>query len=398
MLQQMAQALAWLALALAVPGTLYLGVLTLAGALPHRRRTGQRLAGRLVIVVPAHDEQAGIAGTVENLLQEAAGDADTDLVVIADNCTDSTADIAAASGARVLVRHDQQLRGKGYALHHAFTTLWPEQHVAYVVVDADSRVEPGFIDGLRRRLGAGASAVQARYLVLNGDSSPRTRIAEIALAAWNVLRPRGRDRLNLSVGILGNGFALRRELLEKVPYTAASVVEDLEYHLALVAAGERVGFADRAVVRGEMPDADAAATSQRARWEGGRLQMLRRHAPGLARRVLVGQWRFLDPLLDLLLPPLAYHLAIILIALALALAAGSSAALTTASLLLALVAVHVVTALPVAGLPWRRLLTLARVPWYLLWKLLRIGAVLRGARRDSAWVRTARNPLDRESK
>ena len=66
----------------------------------------------------------------------------------------------------------------------------------------------------------------------------------IALLAFNVMRPRGRDRLALSCGILGNGFALRRETIEAVPYEAGSVVEDLEYHLRLVRAGKKVQFAD----------------------------------------------------------------------------------------------------------------------------------------------------------
>lgn len=386
------QTLVWLALALALPGSLYLGVLTIAGALPGRAPSSRRHAGPVAIVVPAHDEESGIALTVDNLLAESAADGAAEVIVVADNCSDATARLAEAAGARVIRRENPQRRGKGYALHHAFTTLWPEGHTAYVVVDADSRVDAGFLDAMRLRLGAGDKAVQARYMVLNGGDSPRTRLAEIALAAWNVLRPRGRDRLGLSVGILGNGFALHREALEAVPYTAASVVEDLEYHLALVEAKIKVGFADRAMVRGEMPSADAAATSQRARWEGGRLQILRRHGIRLARRILGGQLRFVDPLADLLLPPLAYHVAILSLAALGAFAAGDFTALTVGGVMLTVVAVHVVVAVPVAGLPWRRLAALVRAPWYLAWKLMRLGAVLRGARRESAWVRTARNP------
>jgi cellulose synthase/poly-beta-1,6-N-acetylglucosamine synthase-like glycosyltransferase len=384
--------LAWTLLGVALPGTLYLAVLSIAGALPARRSAGLAIGGRVAIVVPAHDEEHGIADTVDNLLSEAAHDGAADVVVIADNCSDATARHARAAGARVIVRDEPTRRGKGYALHHAFETLWPQGHAVFVVVDADSRVELGFLTALRRRLGDGVQAVQARYGVLNAEDSARTRLADVALAAWNVLRPRGRDRLGISVGILGNGFALRREVLAAVPYGAASVVEDLEYHLALVDADIRVGFADQATVRGEMPTGGAAASAQRARWEGGRLQMLRRHAPGLAGRVLRGQWRFLDPLTDLLLPPLAYQVALLLLGTLAGLAAGSPATAMTGAILLLIVGAHVVVALPVAGLPWRRLLTLARAPWYFAWKLTRLGAVLRGARRNADWVRTARNP------
>jgi cellulose synthase/poly-beta-1,6-N-acetylglucosamine synthase-like glycosyltransferase len=386
------EVLAWTLLGITLPGTVYLAALSIAGALPARRAAGLAVGGRVAIVVPAHDEEHGIADTVDNLLAEAARDGAADVVVIADNCSDATARHARAAGARVIVRDEPARRGKGYALHHAFETLWPHGHAVFVVVDADSRVEPGFLPALRCRLGDGVQAAQARYGVLNAEDSARTRIADVALAAWNVLRPRGRDRLGVSAGILGNGFALRREVLAAVPYGAASVVEDLEYHLALVAADIPVGFADQATVRGEMPASGAAASAQRARWEGGRLQMLRRHAPGLVARVLRGQWRFLDPLTDLLLPPLAYQVALLLLGALAGLAAGSPAAALTGAILLLIVGAHVIVALPVAGLPWRRLLTLARTPWYLAWKLTRLGAVLRGARRNADWVRTARNP------
>jgi cellulose synthase/poly-beta-1,6-N-acetylglucosamine synthase-like glycosyltransferase len=385
--------LGWTLLALAMPGTLYLGVLTVAGSLPRRSTSTGRLAGRLAIVVPAHDEENGIARTVENLVAEAAVDGATDVVVIADNCSDATAERARAAGAQLIVREDPRRHGKGFALQHAFESLHPARYAAYIVIDADSRVDSGFLAAIRKRFGSGALAVQARYTVLNADESPRTRLAELALAAWNVLRPRGRDRLGVSVGLLGNGFALRREVLDSVPYTAASVVEDLEYHLALVKAGIRVRFADLATVRGEMPSMGAAAATQRARWEGGRLQMLRCHGARLAARSLRGDGRFVDPLADLLLPPLAYLVALVLGGLVAGLLAGGSFTIAqAAALMLALIGAHVVSAVSVAGLPWQRLRLLAHVPGYLLWKLLHLGGVLRGARRDAPWVRTARNP------
>jgi len=385
--------LAWGSLALALPGTLYLAVLTIAGALPRRAQEASPLAGRLAFVVPAHNEADGIARTIKDLRTEAARDGATDVIVVADNCSDDTAAVADACGARVLERNNPDKRGKGYALHHAFETLSPCGHAAYVVIDADSQVDPGFIAAVRARLGAGALAVQARYMVLNGNETPRTRLAELALAGWNVLRPRGRERLGLSVGLLGNGFALRRSVLDAVPYTAASLVEDFEYHLALLDADIPVRFVDDATVRGEMPASGAASASQHARWEGGRLQMLRCHGARLAARSLRGEGRFVDPLADLLLPPLAYLVALILGGLVAGLLAGGSFAIPlAATLMLAVIGAHVVSAVPVAGLPWHRLWLLIRIPGYLFWKLLHLGGVLRGARRDAPWVRTARNP------
>ncbi|NJD33528.1 MAG: glycosyltransferase [Betaproteobacteria bacterium] len=379
-------------LVLTLPGTLYLALLPLAGSLPATHPAAGALPGRVAILVPAHNEAAGIRRTLDNLLAIAHADGNTDVVVIADNCSDGTAAIARTAGARVLERHDATRRGKGYALDHAFTLLAAEDHVAYVVIDADSIAAGNLLASLRRHFAGGAPALQARYTVLNGDAAPRTRLAEIALAAFNVLRPRGRDRLGLSAGILGNGFALRREVLEKVPYTATSVVEDLEYHLRLVAAGIRVGFADDTEIRGDMPTGEQGSRAQRVRWEGGRLRILAEHGSALAAAILRGKWRFLDPLADLLLLPLAYHVVLLLAALALLIPLtpplAGVAGFSVASLLI--VALHILAAMRVARLPWSRLWSLANVPGYLLWKLRMLATTLAGAARSSAWIRTDR--------
>lgn len=381
---------AFMLLAATLPGTLYLALLSLAGSLPHRRRVEGMLAGRLAIVVPAHDEATGIHRTLANLLDLARADGDTDVLVVADNCHDDTATIARTMGARVLERNDSVRRGKGHALDHAFSTLLQDDYVAFAVVDADSLAADNFITSLRRHFAAGAQALQARYTVQNGAATPRTGLAEIALAGFNVLRPRGRDRLGLSVGILGNGFALRREVLQRVPYAATSVVEDLEYHLRLVAAAQRVEFVDDTEIRGEMPTGSEGCASQRTRWEGGRLRMLGAHALPLAGAILRGGGRFLDPLADLLLLPLAHHVMALLAAILLAAATGSATLATLGLASLGVVALHVILAMRVARLPWSRLYLLARIPAYLLWKLRLLPPTLAGAARNSAWTRTNR--------
>jgi len=136
---------------------------------------------------------------------------------------------------------------------------------AFLVVDADSRVAPNFIAEMAAALEAGAGAVQCRYLVANPGASLRTRLMNVALLAFNVLRPRGRDRWGLSAGILGNGFGLAARTLETAPYRATSVVEDLEYHLSLVGAGIDVRFVDRTAVYGDMPAEGKGVRTQRAR-------------------------------------------------------------------------------------------------------------------------------------
>lgn len=376
---------AWLGVALTVPGTLLLGVLTLAGVMAPRGscRARRQPIRRLATVVPAHNEEALIARTVASLAADA--DAGVEIVVVADNCTDQTAALARAAGARVLERHDHERRGKGYALDFAFARLLGEGFDGFVVVDADSTVRRGFFAALRDALESGADAVQAVYLPLCDQSDARARLVRVALFAWNVLRLRGRDRLGLSVGILGNGFALRRDTLLAVPYAARSIVEDLEYHLALVGAGKKVRFCAAAVVEGEMPIAGEALATQRARWEGGRLAVLADRFGGLAREIMRGRLRLLEPLADLMTFPLAYHVACLGIA-----ALGSGLPRTYALLAGAIVVAHVAVATWLGGGGWRDVGALSMAPIYIIRKALGLRRVLAAARKGTPWVRTSR--------
>lgn len=378
-----------------LPGTIELLLLTLGGILPPRRETDPKTTtpiGRIAVLVPAHDEAEGIAHTVASLRACDPGDAGFEVVVIADNCTDDTAELARSAGARVLERHDPQHRGKGYALDFAFRVLLAEPFDGFIVVDADTRVAPNLVTEQRRLMRRGAAAVQCGYRIDNPASSLRARLMGIAWMAFNVLRLRGRERWGLSVGILGNGFGLTRETLAAVPYEATSVVEDLEYHLRLVASGRRVVYAAATEVRTGAPMTRSGGASQRARWEGGRFRMIIDWSPRLLGSILAGERRLTEPLLELLLLPLAFHVLLLLPTLLPPF--GPTRAYALLSLML--VGVHVVAAIRIGGGGWRDLLALATAPFYILWKLTILRAIGRASRTDAAWVRTERNDTEQK--
>jgi cellulose synthase/poly-beta-1,6-N-acetylglucosamine synthase-like glycosyltransferase len=371
-----------------LPGTIELLILTVAGILPARAEPAatRREIVRIAAVVPAHNEESGVAATVASLRRCIGADSLHSIVVVADNCDDRTAECAHAAGARVLIRNDLTRRGKGIALEYAFGILLAEGFDAVVIVDADSQVEQGFIVEIAQMLARGVDAVQSRYTVLNPGASMRTRLMNVALMAFNVLRPRGRERLGVSVGILGNGFALTRETLTAVPYDAHSVVEDLEYHLRLTRAGKVVRFADRTAVRGEMPAGGSAASTQRARWEGGRMRMIREQVPLLISDIATGRFRMTEPLLELMLLPLAFHTALLTLALAPPFAPTRWYAVAA----LAIVSAHVCAAIAVGGGTIADVGALGLAPFYVVWKLALTPAIGRAARKDADWVRTAR--------
>lgn len=374
-----------------LPGSIELLMLSLGAQLPSRRQPLRPTLSpwRAAVVIPAHNEQATIADCVRSLRQADLPDAAAavDLYVIADNCTDDTALVARDAGARVLERNNAVQRGKGYALDYAFTHLLELGYDCMLVVDADTQVASNFLMASVGALRNGEQAVQARYLVLNATETMRSRLMRVALLAFNLVRPLGRDRLGLSAGILGNGFGLRRETLLALPYLATSIVEDLEYHLALVRSGRRVAFLNQTAVYGEMPVNTKDVKSQRSRWEGGRFRMLTTSAPSLCSDVLKGRLRCLEPLLDLLLLPLAFHVFFLILALSAPLPIVRDIGLAGTLIVM----LHLATAIVAGGGGWRDAAILALAPFYVLWKIMLIPNLLRSARSGESWVRTGRN-------
>ena len=197
-------------LILALPATaacLYLLVLTVLSARPAAPATPARRKF-FDVIVPAHDEAAGIRKTITSLQQLNWPREQYRIVVIADNCTDATAAISRDAGATVLERHDLTQRGKGYALAHAFAWSRAQARAdAVVVVDADSVVSGNLLESFAARLDTGACALQAHYGVLNAMDSWRTRLMAIALGAIHKVRSRGRNTSVCRVGFVATAGA-----------------------------------------------------------------------------------------------------------------------------------------------------------------------------------------------
>jgi len=372
----------------------YLLVLTLLSRAPPPPPAPVRRT-RFDIVVPAHDEAAGIAAVVASLLRIDWPDDRLRVLVVADNCTDATAALARAAGAEVLERTDPLLRGKGHALAFAFAdsraACWAD---AVVVVDADAEVSPNLLSAFASRLQAGALAVQAHHGVLNAQDSWRTQLMAIALSAFHRVRSRGRERLGLSCGLRGNGWCVSHALLRRRPCAAFSLAEDVEYGIELGLAGVRVHHADEASVNATMVSGEVAARSQRQRWESGRWQLLRTRLGPLLRGVArPGGVLCLDLLVDLLVPPLSWLAlgvaVLLLLGLGLALGDGGSAsAVAVALACAAALAAHVLRGWQLSGVGRRGLAALARAPGYVLWKLLLMLRQRAGG--GAEWVRTQR--------
>lgn len=374
-----------------LPGTLETLLLIVGLFLPVRRAgrgKGQATGEppkRIAVVVPAHNEESGIGRCVQSLLSCEWSGGEFQIVVVADNCSDATAQRAEEAGARALVRNNLEERGKGYALDFAFTTLCREGFDAFIVVDADSTVSTSLISAFAEAYASGAPAAQCRYLLADAERGGRAQLNAVAVNTFNN-RVRSRSGWGFSVGILGNGFGLTAETVSLVPYHARSVVEDLEYHLRLIRAGKKVFFIPDASVTAEMPPATGAEETQRARWEGGRYRMIMEFAPGLVGDILKGKGRLLEAFLDLTLLPLSHQILLLLAVLT----APNWPLRIYALCGIGLLGMQVLVSVLLTENRWKNLRVLASAPIYILWKISFMVAQFASARKGADWVRTER--------
>ena len=389
-----------LLLAIAIPLSLLVGMFCLEVLLslwPRRKSaTAELPAGsRLAVLIPAHNEQAVVAATLDTLLPTIP--TNCRVLVVVDNCSDETAAVARACGAEVAERTDAERRGKGYALDFGIRQLANDPPDAVVFLDADCRVSPDTV----RLLGAAAVATQRPVQGLNlCDPDPHGGVLQfvsgLAFRFKNLVRVLGLVRLAGLNYLTGTGMALPWKLIKQAKLASSNVVEDMQLGIDFALAGSPPLFLPEARVDSPLPQQRSAARTQRTRWEHGHIKTLLNQVPrllglGVRRCRLDLIWLALD----LAIPPLS--LLVLTMAAATALAAmawlaGTSpwplAILCTADAILAKSvllgwAVHCRRQVPLWALLAAPLYAAAKLPIYLAFL----------AKRQQQWVRTERDAV-----
>ena len=374
--------------------------------LPGLLGPGDATQSRFLFVIPAHDEATVIGITVRSCREVDYDPERFQVCVIADNCTDATAEVARDAGALVWVRADLARKSKGFALEDFFATVATNPTIrpldAFVLVDADTSVGPDILRAFDRSLARGDDFVQGYYTVRNADASWRTRLMTYAFSLANGVWLVGLDRLGLGVGLKGNGMCFRANALRRFPWQAAGLVEDMEFAWKLRVGGERVRFNPLARVFGEMVSrGGAGAASQRQRWEGGRQALRASFRPAISRSTELSWIQKILYRIDLEFPPLGRLAVGLIVASMLAvgswLASGRSspavAVLAVCAIEWAILLTYVASPILVVGLPIRYVASLAYVPVYLVWKVS-----ISLWRTPQQWVRTPREtPLSESS-
>jgi 1,2-diacylglycerol 3-beta-glucosyltransferase len=378
--------------------SLYLLVLAAASLFARRKRCEELTRHhRFAIMIPAHNEELLLGSLIHSLKRVAYPVELYDIHVVADNCSDTTADVARGLAANVHERFDLARPGKGHALNWLAGRLLAHsdakgQYDAFVVLDADSVVSPNFLAEMNFELCAGSQLVQGLNDISNPVESWTTSLRYIAFCLICYLRPLGRSALGLSAGLRGNGMCLTRAVVERFRWDPSSPAEDHEFHMRLLQAGLTVAFAPAAHVYSQMPSSLHAARSQNIRWERGKIEVMSRYSPRLlAQGIRTGNWSMIDGALEPLVPPfsLAFGLAFGLLGASLLL--GWLPAIGLGLFIVGAQVLYTLRGLAIMPVRSARLyLALAYAPWFIAWKTGVYVAVAFGAGKGQ-WVRTARS-------
>jgi cellulose synthase/poly-beta-1,6-N-acetylglucosamine synthase-like glycosyltransferase len=378
---------------MAVPAMVFLLALVRRSAAPVAGADDGQLR-RLLFLVSAHNEEVLIGECVRSLV---GVDYPADrllVVVIANNCSDRTAERARAAGARVLERTDPVREGKPYALAWALERLRDEPYDTCVIVDADSIAEPGFARGVNALGPLGENGAQAYFATWNEEETWLTLLAGVfARAKYEVLYP-VKDRAGLNCPLTGNGMIFSANPLKRDGWTAFSLTEDCELYADYTIKGRRIFFASGARLLSQEVRALRQGKSQRERWIRGRRAALRRYAPLLLRSNRIGWLQKLDAVLELGLPgPVVFaSMAVGVAALGPLLVGGGQGWLIAAIALSSQLPLVLATIAITVRHPHRRrvVLALARLPVYAAWRIgVALGTWIGVA--DTRWTRTQRN-------
>ncbi len=239
---------------------------------PVTRASGSR-SHRFVIVIPAYNEARVVARPIADLTpQLREGD---ELWVLADRCSDDTAAVAQAAGARVTERSSGP-DGKGAAMAWFVAQRPLVSDEALVVIDADNRVPGELLDRFGAELTEGHSVLQAYLDVANPDESAVATASALSYWASNRMVQLSRANLGWTADLGGTGMCLTSQALNDAGGFGESLVEDQDLGVRCFLAGHQVRWLHDVRIRDEKPPTATVAVRQRSRWASGRRQVARR--------------------------------------------------------------------------------------------------------------------------
>ncbi len=249
---------------------------------------------RYAVLIAARNESAVISDLIASIKSQNYPQRLIDIFVIADNCTDDTAEVARRAGAKVFQRFNQELVGKGYALDYGLKRIWSEYpdagFEAYFVFDADNVLDANYFREMNKTFDGGAKASTSYRNSKNFDSNWISAGYGVWFLREAKFLNQARLTLSTSCAVSGTGFFIADEVLRKAGgWKWHLLTEDIEFSASSITDGLRIAYNPNAILYDEQPTTFRDSWNQRARWAKGFYQVFAHYAVGLARGIFTNE-------------------------------------------------------------------------------------------------------------
>ena len=269
------------------------------------KRKGEAVSHRYAVLVSARNEEAVIGNLIESIKRQTYDGGLVTTFVVADNCTDDTARVAADAGAIVFERFDTANVGKGYALNyllHRIDELFPERPFdGYFVFDADNVLEENYIEEMNKVFSQGYGIVTSYRNSKNfGDNWISSGYALWFLRESQFLN-HARFNLGTSCAVSGTGFLFSQKVLDDCGgWHFHLLTEDIEFTVHSVVRGLKIGYCHDAILYDEQPTGFRQSWRQRLRWARGYLQVFGKYGKDLLRGIAHGSFSCFDMTMNIM--------------------------------------------------------------------------------------------------
>lgn len=286
--------------------TIYYFILAMFGIWRRREVKICSPRNRFAMIVAAHNEKDVIEALVDNLFMLNYPRELYDVYVVADNCTDNTAELARARGAIVYERFNKELVGKGFAMDWIFQKVLDldKEYDAFCMFDADNLVHLDFLTEMNSRLIKGEVVIQG-YLSAKNPTDTWVS-ATFAMMFWvvNHLWHLAKYNIGLSTALGGTGMCISTKVIRKYGWGCNCLTEDMEFSMKVLYEGNvRTTWAHDAIVYDEKPLTFMQSWHQRKRWAQGHFDCAGRYiVPLLIKGIRTANIRLLDGIIQMSQP------------------------------------------------------------------------------------------------
>ncbi|MBE6156429.1 MAG: glycosyltransferase [Firmicutes bacterium] len=272
--------------------TIYKSVYYAIGFLFTRKFKPATNKHKYAILIAARNEKFVIGNLLDSIKKQ---DYPSDLLttfVVADNCTDNTAEIARKHGAICYERFDNEHKTKGFAMQYLLEQIEKDygrmSFEGYFIFDADNLLNQNFITKMNDAFDSGEKIITSYRNTKNFDEN---WIASTYALHWiRSIRcnHRARSVLRLATNIQGTGFLFASEIV-KNGWKYTSLTEDRALTADAVAQGYQITYQDEAEFFDEQPTSLRVALRQRLRWSKGHLLAFAESGPSLFLNIFFGK-------------------------------------------------------------------------------------------------------------